>query len=237
MLITNVAGRQWHSYDTLARLRPDLIHVEVSGRADGGTGVDYTVNAGIGFPLVTGPAGLATPVNHVLPAWDVACGIYAALAVTAALRHRDATGDGQRISIPLENVALATAGNLSFLTEVMVNGTARERIGNSVYGQYGQDFTSSDGVSFMIVALTGRHFRDLTELTGTTKAVAALAETLGADFTDEGDRYRHRDALTGLFTEWFAEHTRRRDHRRAVGDLGVVGALPHASPTSSPMTG
>ena len=175
VLITNVAGRQWHSYDTLARLRPDLIHVEVSGRADGGTGVDYTVNAGIGFPLVTGPAGLAGPVNHVLPAWDVACGIYAALAVVTALRHRDATGQGQRISIPLENVALATAGNLSFLTEVMVNGTPRERIGNSIYGQYGQEFTSSDGVSFMIVALTRRHFRDLTELTETTKAVAALA--------------------------------------------------------------
>ena len=206
VLITNVAGRQWHSYDTLTRLRPDLIHVEVSGRADGGTGVDYTVNAGIGFPMVTGPAELAAPVNHVLPAWDVACGIYSALAVVTALRHRDATGHGQQISIPLENVALATAGNLSFFTEVMVNGTGRERIGNSVFGQYGQDFTSSDGVSFMIVALTRRHFRDLTELTGTTKAVAALADTLGADFSDEGERYRHRDALSGLFAEWFSQH-------------------------------
>jgi 2-methylfumaryl-CoA isomerase len=207
VLVTNVAGRQWHSYDTLAQLRPDLIHVEVSGRADGGTGVDYTVNAAIGFPMVTGPAELATPVNHVLPAWDVACGIYAALAVVTALRHRDATGQGQRISIPLENVALATAGNLSFFTEAMINRTTRERTGNSVYGTYGQDFTSRDGVSFMVVALTGRHFRDLTELTRTTKAVAALAETLGADFTDEGERYRHREALTGLFTEWFSAHT------------------------------
>ena len=207
VLITNVAGRQWHSYDALERLRPDLIHVEVSGRADGGTGVDYTVNAAIGFPMVTGPAELAAPVNHVLPAWDVACGIYAALAVVTALRHRDATGQGQRISIPLENVALATAGNLSFFTEAMVNGISRERTGNSVYGTYGQDFTSRDGVSFMVVALTGRHFRDLAELTGTTKAVAALAETLGADFTDEGERYRHREALSGLFAEWFTAHT------------------------------
>ncbi len=207
VLITNVAGRQWHSYEALTRLRPDLIHVEVSGRADGGTGVDYTVNAAIGFPMVTGPAELATPVNHVLPAWDVTCGIYTALAVVTALRHRDSTGQGQRICIPLENVALATAGNLGFFTEVMINGTARQRIGNSVYGQYGQDFTSSDGASFMIVALTGRHFRDLTELTGTTKAVAALAETLGADLADEGQRYEHRGALFGLFNEWFSQHT------------------------------
>ncbi len=207
VLITNVAGREWHSYDTLTRVRPDLIHVEVSGRADGGTGVDYTVNAGLGFPMVTGPAELAAPVNHVLPAWDVTCGMYAALSVVTALRHRDTTGEGQRISIPLENVALATAGNLSFLTEVMVNGTSRARIGNSIYGQYGQEFSSSDGVSFMIVALTNRHFRDLTELTGTAKAVAALAQELDADFADEGERYRHRDALTGLFAEWFSAHT------------------------------
>jgi len=207
VLITNAVGRQWHSYETLVALRPDLIHVEVSGRGDGGTGVDYTVNAGLGFPAVTGPPGLSDPVNHVLPAWDVACGLYVALAVTAALRHRDATGEGQRVGVALENVALATAGNLSFLTEVMVNGRSRPRLGNSIYGQYGQAFVSGDGTSFMIVALTGRHFRDLTEMTGTTKAVAALGDALGADFADEGQRYRHRDALTGLFTVWFTDHT------------------------------
>ena len=207
VFITNVTGRQWHSHETLSRLRADLIHAEVSGRADGGTGVDYTVNATIGFPLVTGPAELTTPVNHVLPAWDVTCGIYVALSVVTALRNRDATGQGQRISIPLENVALATAGNLSLLTEAMVNGTSRQRIGNAVYGTYGQDFTSSDGVAFMVVALTGRHFRDLTGLTGTMEAVAALADSLGADFSDEGERYRHRAALGALFGEWFAAHT------------------------------
>src|SRR4029078_2023914 len=205
-LVTNVAGRDWPSYDTLTRLRHDLIHVEVSGGADGGTGVDYTVNAGIGFPMVTGPAELATPVNHVMPAWDVACGIYTALAVVTALRHRDVTGHGQQISIPLETVPLATAGNLSLFTEVMVNGTARERIGNSVYGQYGQDFTSSDGVSFMIVALTNRHFRDMPKRTGPTKAVPALTDTLGADFTDEEEPYGHRGALSGLFPDWFPQH-------------------------------
>lgn len=221
VLITNVAGRQWHSYDVLSALRPDLIHVEVSGRADGGTGVDYTVNAGLGFPMVTGPAQLATPVNHVLPAWDVSCGLYVALAVSAALRHRDSTGAGARISIPLENVALATAGNLGFLTEVMINGTGRERLGNTLYGTYGQNFTSSDGVGFMLVALTGRHFRDLTEVTGTTKAVAALAEAFGADFSDEGQRYTHRDALTGLFTLWFSERT-AEEISAALSDTSVL---------------
>ena len=227
VLITNVAGREWHSYDTLTRLRPDLIHVEVSGRADGGTGVDYTVNAGLGFPMVTGPAELASPVNHVLPAWDVACGVYAALSVVTALRHRDTTGQGQRISIPLENVALATAGNLSFLTEVMVNGTSRQRIGNSIYGQYGQEFSSSDGVSFMIVALTKRHFRDLTELTGTSNAVAALAKTLDADFTDEGERYRAPRCVDRVVRRLVLRAYGLGGERGAVGVVRPVGALPH----------
>lgn len=89
----------------------------------------------------------------------------------------------------------------------MINGTSRQRIGNAVYGTYGQNFTSSDGVAFMVVALTGRHFRDLNALTGTTEAVAALSESLGADFSDEGERYRHRDALGALYAEWFSTHT------------------------------
>lgn len=207
VLITNAAGRDWSSYAALSARRPDLIHVEVSGRADGGTAVDYTVNAATGFPLVTGPPELATPVNHVLPAWDVSCGLYAALAVAAAVRHRDATGTGAQISIPLENVALATAGNLGFLSEAMVNGVSRPRLGNSLFGTYGQDFVSSDGAAFMIVVLTNRHFSDLCEVTGTTKAVAALGEALGADLGEEGERFRHRDALTGLFTVWFTGHT------------------------------
>ena len=207
VLITNVAGRQWHSHQTLAAQRPDLIHLEVVGRADGTTGVDYTVNAATGFPLVTGPPDQRGPVNHVLPAWDVSCGLYAVVAILAALRRRDSTGQGSAIRLPLDDVALATAANLGFLTEVMVNGTQRPRLGNAIYGQYGQNFTSSDGAWFMVVALTNRHFRDLTELTGTTKAVAAVAEAFGADFTDEGQRYEHREVLSGLFAPWFRSHT------------------------------
>jgi 2-methylfumaryl-CoA isomerase len=102
---------------------------------------------------------------------------------------------------------LATAGNLGLLTEPQVNGTQRQRLGNAIYGQYGQDFTSRDGVAFMVVTLTGRHFRELVEVSGTGVAVSGLAKSLGADFSDEGDRYRYRDVLSGLFATWFNDHT------------------------------
>ena len=207
IVVDNQVGRPWLGYGELAKRRGDVIRMHIGGRADGGPAVDYTVNTEVGITALTGPADTDTPVNHVLPAWDVSCGLYAALSVLTALRRRDATGEGSRIRLALDDVALATAANLGFLTEVMVNGVQRPGIGNAVFGQYGHDFTSSDGAAFMVVALTGRHFADLTELTGTTKAVAAVAEALEADFTDEGQRYQHRDVLNALFASWFSTHT------------------------------
>jgi 2-methylfumaryl-CoA isomerase len=206
IVVTN-AVLPWLNYDALAAKRSDVIHVQLLGRGDGSTGVDYTVNAAVGYPLVTGPANHSGPINHVLPAWDVSCGLYAALAVVSAVRRRDQSGMGARITLALEDVALATAGNLGLLTEPQVNGTQRERLGNAIYGQYGQDFTSRDGVAFMVVLLTGRHFRDLVDVTGAGTAMAALAEALGVDFNTEGDRYRYRDVLSGLLATWFADRT------------------------------
>jgi 2-methylfumaryl-CoA isomerase len=206
VVVTN-AVLPWLSHDVLAAKRSDIIHVQLLGRGDGSTGVDYTVNAAIGYPLVTGPASHAGPINHVLPAWDVCCGLYAALAVVSAVHRRERSGAGARITLALEDVALATAGNLGLLTEPQVTGTQRERLGNAIYGQYGQDFTSSDGVRFMVVILTPRHFRDMVEVTGTGSAVAALAAALSVDFGVEGDRYRYRDVLSGLFAAWFADRT------------------------------
>ncbi len=206
IIVTNAAGMTWLGYEALAARLSDVIHVQLLGRGDGSTGVDYTVNAAVGFPLVTGPAEHAGPINHVLPAWDVSCGLYAALAVVSAVHRRDQTGEGACVTIALEDVALATAGNLGLLTEPQVLGTQRPRVGNSIFGQYGQDFVSRDGLRFMVVLLTRRHFRDLVEVTGTGAAVAALAEALEVDFGDEGTRFRYRDVLSGLFATWFAEH-------------------------------
>ncbi|MDG4668056.1 CoA transferase [Mycobacterium sp. 236(2023)] len=207
LVVTNSPDRGWLSYDTLSLSRDDVIHVHMVGRADGSTGVDYTVNAAVGFPLVTGPSSAHGPINHVLPAWDVICGLHGALAVVAALRQREREGTGARVSIALEDVALATAGNLGFLTEPQVNHLERERLGNAIFGQYGQDFCCRDGVRIMVVALTARQFHDLVNATGAAEAVTALERSLDVNFDDEGHRYRYRDVLSALFGIWFSERT------------------------------
>ena len=206
IVLTN-APRPWHSYQALAKIRPDLIHLLIQGLHDGRPAMDYTVNASMGFPLVTGPEGHAGPVNHVLPAWDVACGLYAAIGILGAERHRRLTGEGQQLSVALDDVALATAGNLGYLAEAEVNQADRPRVGNHLYGSFARDFTTRDGHRVIVVALTHRQWGDLVDAAGLRAPLAALEQALGADFSTEQDRYGYREVLAGLVQHWFG----RRD--------------------------
>ena len=207
ILVTNSGGREWMSHEALEQVRPDVITLELLGGSDGSPAVDYTVNAELGFPLITGPVDHAGPVNHVLPAWDVICGLYAALAITSAVRRRELTGVGSRIRLPLEDTALSIASTLGYLTEPQVNSRSREATGNDVYGTYGTDVSTADGDRFMIVALTPRHFRDLVQLTDTGDAIGSLERALDVDFSLEADRFAHRSVLNALFDKWFAERS------------------------------
>ncbi len=205
ILLTN-AGYPWLSYDALRRVRSDLIHLRITGGHDGTPAVDYTVNAGTGFPMTTGNEATAGPVNHVLPAWDVACGLYAAIGILAAERHRRRTGAGRAITLPLADVALAVTGHLGFLAEGRLSA-GRPRIGNHLYGGFGSDFTTSAGDSVLVVTLTARHYADLARVTGRAAALGAVEQALGADFSSDGDRYAHREVIAALLAPWFASHS------------------------------
>jgi 2-methylfumaryl-CoA isomerase len=215
IVLTN-ADFPWLSYEELSKRRPDLIHLKITGRRDGGPAVDYTVNAAVGFPLVTGPEGTEGPVNHVLPAWDVACGLYAAVGLLAAERHRRRTGAGRAITLALADVALAVTGYLGLLAEAQLAGTGRPRIGNHLYGGFAREFRTDGGDCVMVVTLTARHFADLTRVTGLAETFAGLEKLLGADFGKDGDRYQHREIIAALLDPWFAA--------RSVGEIAAAFA-------------
>jgi 2-methylfumaryl-CoA isomerase len=89
-----------------------LITVRVTGWSNGDAAVDYTVNAALGLPYMTGGVENGSdPVNHVLPAWDLLAGAYAAFAALAAERHRRDTGQGREVVVPLSDVALTSLGH------------------------------------------------------------------------------------------------------------------------------
>lgn len=198
--LTNFPVDGFLAHDKLAGARPDLVTVRVMGQANGGPALDYTVNSAVGIPGMTGPAELGdAPVNHVLPAWDLLTGAYAAFAMLAAIQHRGTTGKGQEVRIPLADVAIGTVANLGMLAETVMEGHDRERLGNTVYGAFGRDFVTRDGQRLMLMAITPRQWSGMVAVLGIAEEVAAIEATRGVSFAaDEGVRYEHRDALFPL---------------------------------------
>ena len=202
IVVTNLGAQGWMAFDRLAAGRPDLIMVLIKGSPEGRTAVDYTVNAGLGFPFVTGPEGQRGPVNHVLPAWDVTTGALAALAVVAADRRRRQTGRGGLVEIALSEVALEVTRALGYLDEARLVAEPRGRFGNYLYGTYARDFTTADGRSMMVCALTPRQWQALVDATGAQSAIEELEARTGADLRREGDRFLHREAISGPVGAW-----------------------------------
>jgi 2-methylfumaryl-CoA isomerase len=200
-LLTNLPARGALTYERLRQRRPDLVMVEIGGRPDGRPAVDYTVNAGAGFAWVTGPEDYDRPLNHVLPAWDVATGLLASTGLLAAERRRLRTGQGARVRISLGEVAVTVASHLGLLDEARLTEEPRGRFGNHLFGSFARDFRTSDGRFLIVLALTPRQWRSLAEATGLP------FDRIDADLFDEGERWRHRDEICALLEPWVGART------------------------------
>lgn len=211
---TNFPPRGWLSYEALRAQRNDLIMVNLLGRRDGGSEVDYTVNPQLGMPWLTGPPESSAPVNHVLPAWDMLAGQMIAVGLLAAERHRRITGEGQLVTLALKDVGLAMLANLGLVAEVMVNDSDRPRYGNDLYGAFGRDFATLDGKRVMVVGLTALQWSSLRKATGMADEIEALGTRLGLDLSEEGNRFRAREALADLLAPWF--------HARTLAEVAAV---------------
>jgi 2-methylfumaryl-CoA isomerase len=219
IFLTNLPPSRGLDFASLQAAREDVIMLRLTGNRDGSAAVDYTVNAASGFPLVTGGGG--GPVNHVLPAWDIAAGLYLATALLAAERYRSRTGKGQEVAVALSDVMLATVGNLGYIADVQINGAARPAIGNDLYGSFGRDFATADGSRVMIVALTPRQWRAIGAATGLADRLQMIGPMMGVDLDSEAGRYEARDAIAALLARWCA--SRSLDGiRQAFAGTGVL---------------
>jgi 2-methylfumaryl-CoA isomerase len=206
LFVTNFPAEGFLSYEKLAALREDLVCLRVMGWADGTPAVDYTINASVGLPYMTGHPDDVRPVNHVLPAWDLLAGAYAAFALLAAERDRQASGKGRELRLALSDLAATTMGNLGNVAEVLLGGRDRARGGNNLFGAFGRDFATLDGERVMIVAITPRQWTGMIKALGLSDAVAALEEELGVSFAaDEGARFTHRARVDALVASAIAE--------------------------------
>ena len=206
IFFSNFPESGWLSDHALREKREDLIYVNIIGNPDGSTAVDYTVNPSSGFAMATGPTGSRMPTNHVLPAWDTATGLTAAIGLLSAERHRTRTGEGQLVRISLTDVAFAMVANLGYMAQAQLTREDRVPVGNDLYGAFGRDFPTKDNRRVMVVAISYRQWVNLAEATRIADHLPAIEKALGVDLRLEGDRFKARDAIASFIAPFIANH-------------------------------
>ena len=204
-------------YDVLARAHPRLIYCSVTGYGRTGpdrdrAGLDLVLQAESGLMSVTGEPG-RPPVKVGVPAVDLASALYAAFAITVALRARDRTGRGQLIDLSLieSGVSLAIWESSVYLTTGEVPGPVGSA--HRLTAPY-QAFKTADGY-IAIGATTPPIWSAFCRVTG--------LERLESDARwRDGTTRRERAAELASIIEAVTA-TRTTDHwMRALSDAGVL---------------
>ncbi|MFJ1806771.1 MULTISPECIES: CaiB/BaiF CoA transferase family protein [unclassified Streptomyces] len=175
--------------------QPELIYCSISGFGGGAgaaiPGYDLLVQALGGLMSVTGDA-TGEPVKAGVALVDVITGLHASLGILAALRHRDATGEGQRVEVNL----------LGSLLSAMVNQASAYAVAGVVPGRMGNAHPSIAPYETVPTA-----DRPIAIAVGNDRQFAALADIVGEPglalddrFRANADRVAHRTALRDILT-------------------------------------
>ncbi|NMO05241.1 CoA transferase [Gordonia sp. TBRC 11910] len=195
-------------YDDAQRVRPDVVYCSITGFGSGEgaalAGYDLLVQAVGGLMSVTGPDA-ATPTKMGVAVVDVLTGLHALTGILAALRHRDRTGEGQRVETNLLSASLSSLVNQA--SGFLGAGVVPSAMGNRhpSIAPY-EVFSTADRPIILAV--------------GNDKQFAALVGALGVSelsddnrFCNNASRVAHREELFALLTgrlvtrsadEWFA---------------------------------
>ena len=180
------------SMDALRAERPDLVWCSISGFGQDGPyrdkpAYDMIVQALSGGMSLTGEPG-RTAVRAGIPIGDLAAGLYAVIAILAALRRRDATGRGDVIDISMLDcqAAMLTYQGAYYLHSGQVPG--RQGSGHDSIPTY-RTFQAGDGREVVVSAISERMWQGLCRALG--------REDLADDprFRTNRERHANRHAL------------------------------------------
>jgi len=183
---------------TLRSADPRLVYCSITGFGQSGPyaqrpGYDFAVQAMGGLMSVTGEhqgAAGAGPQKVGVAVADLFTGMYATVAILAALRHRDATGQGQVIDMALLDCQVAMLANLG--SQYRVGGMLPQRMGNE----------HPSIVPYQVFAVRDGH---LVLAIGNDSQFARFCQLVGhaewaqdVRFQRNADRVRHRAVLIPL---------------------------------------
>jgi crotonobetainyl-CoA:carnitine CoA-transferase CaiB-like acyl-CoA transferase len=201
-------------FTSLQGVNPRLVYCSITGFGQTGpyrerAGYDYAVQGMGGLMSVTGPsrseisdgASGGGPQKVGVAVADLFTGLYASTAILAALRHRDATGEGQAIDMALLDTQVAMLANLG--AGYLATGVAPQRMGNAHQNivPY-QVFEVADGHLILAVG-NDNQFAKFCDVTGRAEIA------LDPRFTRNADRVRHRAELVPLLAALMKTRTRR----------------------------
>lgn len=206
-------------YEALAKANPRLVYCSITGFGQTGpyrerAGYDFMIQAMGGLMSVTGerdalPGG--GPQKCGVPIADLMTGMYATVAIVAALRSRDQSGAGQYIDMALLDTQVAWLANQAL--NYLVSGEVPKRWGNAHPNltPY-QSFPTRDGNLILAIGNDGQ-FRRFCE-------VAELPIASDPRFVDNRARLANREALVAIIAEAMATRT-TADWMRALEEKGV----------------
>ena len=191
--------RQGLGYEALRAINPGLIYCSISGYGQTGPyasrpGYDFVAQAESGLMSVTGEID-GDPQRVGSPVGDISAGVYACIAILAALRVRDRTGKGQHIDISLLETTTSLLSNVA--SNYLISGEEAPRLGNGHPNivPY-QAFRTRDG--YVVVSCgNDRLYQALCQLLG--------REDLATDpsFATNPQRVRNRERLVPALQEEF----------------------------------
>lgn len=206
-------------YAGLAAVNPRLVYCSITGFGETGPyshlpGYDFAVQAMCGIMAVTGEPG-SSPMK-VGVAWvDILCGLYATIAIQAALRAREVTGAGQYIDLSLWDAAIAAMANLA--GAYLLSGVELARHGNAHAQIVPYElFPTADG--YVVVAV------------GNDAQFARYADVIGKPQLADDERFRtnagrveQRQALVPKLTEAMQKRTTQQ-WLQALADANIPSA-------------
>ncbi len=187
-------------YEQARELNPDIVYCSITGFGGNNNlpGYDLLIQAVGGLMSITGPDP-ATPTKVGVAVVDVITGMHAALGILAALRHRDRTGEGQRVEVNLLSSLLSALANQS--SGYVAAGVVPKAMGNRHPSIAPYEVFSTADRPFVLAVGNDRQFASLVDVLG--------APELASDdrFTTNTARVTNREELTKILDELLSTNT------------------------------
>ena len=202
-------------YASVRETNPQVVYCSISGFGSAGgaslPGYDLIVQAMSGLMSLTGdPEG--SPYRAGISVFDVMAGLHSAIAILAALRHRDATGVGQHLEASL--MASAMSGLVNQTSAYVAGGVVPHRMGNAHPSLFPYEPLPTADDDLIVTAGNNAQFRKLCTVLG----ISEVAED--PRFAENGDRTANREQLRPLLVEQLRKHPAKHWFEK-LNEVGV----------------